>query len=745
MLAIGQNMDVARVYIEKRIFGRFYILSRDLMLGKTRFQSGGWWIFGMMTIFMLCSSFLCSSVADAQDVTAGDTVEFSHMGKTLQGTVKEVNRLGWPTVEFEYRGRTTKRPFPANKVKVVSSAGASSGSGSGSGSGSSAASQMREWVDATGKFKIQAKMLSQADGKVELEKSDGLVVTLPIDKLSVKDQTFLKESKASQSANPFAGGVMKSASGETSGKSSPAKSASPQSAGSEGAAQSGKVSKPVFKNLRTFGGGGGWSYQAYPAESRAPSGAIINLDTTFASKTVFHNRLAGTALSTDKNILAIGRTNPFDKESEFTVVDLRSNQAAPPTRLKLKDAGVFAVSPGGNYVVTIKPRFGSRKGSLDFWRHVNGKAKHGISWELAGFSDRDGFSPSKGKFVSPTQLLTVGRKIALWDIGSGESTYSIALPSGASEAAFGPSDKVLAVAVAGTVHIVDIATGQSLGSFVSPDSSTSVLSFSQSGQFLAGLSPTSSSIWVWDLEANQLAQEMGGPQVGSKMQWVGDRYLLVNGSLIDIELRAIVWQYNGTAVIGCKDGRFFTIGKKKLASLRLPHVNLDSRTAAFDPDQLLILKPGTQVSLDFSLPFAPADQKKIRDTLVSLLQSNQVTINQSASLKLVAKVTKSKTETRTLSRSMSPMAFGGEQVTYTPHVGTIAFVKDGKTLMTRSRRFGPSSVVSFKRGETGQQAVTRMSQPSPSFFTGIKLPKYLAALPDGKPLGVSSITENGIN
>jgi len=46
----------------------------------------------------------------------------------------------------------------------------------------------RTWSDATGKFKIEAELVRVADGKVELKKADGTVVSVPLDKLSAADQ-----------------------------------------------------------------------------------------------------------------------------------------------------------------------------------------------------------------------------------------------------------------------------------------------------------------------------------------------------------------------------------------------------------------------------------------------------------------------------------------------------------------------------------------------------------------------------
>ena len=54
-------------------------------------------------------------------------------------------------------------------------------------------SGLREFVDSTGKFKIQAKFIKFKDNKVHLQKEDGEIITLSMTKLSKKDQDYVKD------------------------------------------------------------------------------------------------------------------------------------------------------------------------------------------------------------------------------------------------------------------------------------------------------------------------------------------------------------------------------------------------------------------------------------------------------------------------------------------------------------------------------------------------------------------------
>jgi HEAT repeat protein len=54
----------------------------------------------------------------------------------------------------------------------------------------------RTWTDSTGEFKIEATLLGLKDGQVTLERTDGRVVALPLERLSKADQEFVKKATA---------------------------------------------------------------------------------------------------------------------------------------------------------------------------------------------------------------------------------------------------------------------------------------------------------------------------------------------------------------------------------------------------------------------------------------------------------------------------------------------------------------------------------------------------------------------
>ncbi len=288
-----------------------------------------------------------------------------------------------------------------------------------------------------------------------------------------------------------------------------------------------------------------------------------------------------------------------------------------------------------------------------------------------------------------------------------------------------------------------------LGAIETDGQGTGGLAFSESGKFLAAYSSQSGAIRVWDLSnGGELVQQMATPGgTGSSIQWVGDKYLFMNQKyLMDVELRSTVWEYEvaGGSIFTTGDTRFWFVSKEKLTPITLPHKNLDPLTAKFDPDQLLVLKPGASVAVDINLPFPPDEQKSIRDHLVSELEKNGVKVDSSADLTLRATVKKGKPETREMSSWTDPFGRRGTTtINFTPSTSQVELLKDGQPIWTKAT-LHTVGMLSLSKDETVQQAASRACQPNPKFFSSIVLPPYLARLPDDQ-VGNSKITEAGIN
>jgi hypothetical protein len=63
-------------------------------------------------------------------------------------------------------------------------------------------SDLREWLDSTGRHKIKARFLRLIDGTVYLKSESGSERKIPLERLSEKDQAFAKQAEETKD-NPF--------------------------------------------------------------------------------------------------------------------------------------------------------------------------------------------------------------------------------------------------------------------------------------------------------------------------------------------------------------------------------------------------------------------------------------------------------------------------------------------------------------------------------------------------------------
>jgi hypothetical protein len=76
---------------------------------------------------------------------------------------------------------------------------ATSGLTSGLTGNATGGSSVREWSDVTGKFHVTAELVGVKDGNAQLKTSDGNVISVPVAKLSAKDQEAVKKLPAAAS------------------------------------------------------------------------------------------------------------------------------------------------------------------------------------------------------------------------------------------------------------------------------------------------------------------------------------------------------------------------------------------------------------------------------------------------------------------------------------------------------------------------------------------------------------------
>ena len=137
-------------------------------------------------------SLFVASIAKADKFATNEEVEVYYMNSWLPGTVKQIGKKGEILVEFKSHNVQKEQAFPQENVRHLYESGA--------------LSRGRIWSDATGSFKTKAALLKISGGKVELKTEELKEISVAIDKLSARDQAFVKQlkEKAGVSALPIA-------------------------------------------------------------------------------------------------------------------------------------------------------------------------------------------------------------------------------------------------------------------------------------------------------------------------------------------------------------------------------------------------------------------------------------------------------------------------------------------------------------------------------------------------------------
>lgn len=440
----------------------------------------------------------------------------------------------------------------------------------------------------------------------------------------------------------------------------------------------------------------------------------------------------------------------FSTEQRLKVVDLQ-NGTSVVQRTDEHTVGA-AVSPSGTLSVHCLSHPVSRAGNGLVVKHFdmhpeassnkpndNSKQAHqpikSLQVDPAVFDAK----PTFVMFLDEDHVLTAGKKIILWDIKNDRVVYVI--DQSPLNMTISRDGTVAAVVIESGLRLLELRTGKVMGHIDLETTAksnkprqpapVSGLDFSADGKRLvAGVDKT---VHGWDLTTGEklFSFEYESKRLHSEIKrvmWVEDKYVLVNSTELYDPLSAThLWHFScfgkscfvpiGASVWYLEEG--FRNVEMIDAERRTQIARLVYLTSTKDERaQAAAEVKKTPIALRLDFRHMGRDAQKTQTGLEKLLTDNNYVLDDNAPLKLHAVVKRENQVTEDFNPREARV-----RLSYYPHVAEMTLISDGKLVWSHSKRFtveGPRVYV--YDGESDQDAVDRLSRPSPAFFLRAPIP-----------------------
>lgn len=727
---------------------------------------------GCLVALMILVLSLSAEAYQSRRYKKGDRVQVEIAGELFPGEVVGFSANGSYQVKYRTKNGVEKSPtFPANRVlppgaKLNKPDKEKDAEETEDAPAGRATGALRSWSDKSGKFSIKARFVEIDGDEVTLEKEDGKKVSIPLEKLKEADRKLAREL-AGGDEDPF------KPKAENPFRSKPGKSRDKdQDEEDDEAPPEINVSDINWHGVTTveIGDPPLWALKpdAGPQLDQPLVKKPIILFSAVKSRNPnaqigFFNRVEGLLLSQSRGEACLVAID-FDPGQAARVslqrADLVAGKPLPPVELPLP-VRPYDIDPTGTRVVAGQDVHVTRaqmQPHVSVWEFGEKSLKHVRTWDAHDPTDFHNVPPSTAQFIDADHVFTMSfpNKLVMFDLHEARAVYKMEVSS-IGPPVVSPGRKYLAVSTRTGVVMLDALTGKSVAKLPGDPGWVSSMSFHPSGRWFAALS--SQRLVVWDLESGQIYRDIyfSTPVSTSEIDWVGDGYMLLGSEkLVDLERRIVLWSYRCDAKwstsrsYGTIAGGFWyalTSDDRKergLFQVVIPHEDALRTAAGLNPEEMLALRPGSQVTLQMAAQGSPADQQKATQDLTDQLQRIGMTVVGNSKLILHATTETGKTEQVTYSSFGATPGAGGTTASVTSHISRLRLYEDGKVIWEASGVTGAPPVLHLKQGESIQQALAPYQVPNLRFFSDVKLPEYIARPHPSGAYGASTISHRGI-
>jgi hypothetical protein len=616
-----------------------------------------------------------------------------------------------------------------------------------------AAQDLREWSDATGKFKITGSLIEVKDGNAFIKNQAGKTLKVPVSRLSQADQEFLQGSD-----NPFEMVEEGAAPASNAVPSGTAPSVPPSSSASSGWSTPKETNWSAAKEL-TSRNDVAWNVP--PFDNKLPYECAR---ASLSKKTNFHEHMHAMAVNPLIKRAVVGYSVTFSVPkplSRLSLMDLDSGKSIHSEQIEANMRPLAVLNSGSDVLMVGAgdARDGyETKDQLQIWRFNGTKLARTASWvpypnDKKDFGKQANANVVNAVPVRDNKLLTLSDKghVALWDIATREPIWHARMSGNNFAMDVSADRKLVALVDDKTLMIVKIETAEILGSTKVTESNVGWprIRWSPSGKQL--LFTSMGEVKVIDAATGQAVQEMtfpNAPIAAYGLCYPEEDYALLNNKLlVHLPTKIQVCEYTGAGSIQCLGGVSFIAVQAGEGGIfvpaTFPHPAAAEmlKSAQSDPSMFLI-HPGVGVSIDVSA-VSGAHQQAARTGLEKAAQASGYQISPSSDIKLVASISGPKQE------AVSYIAAGSYIVN--KYTSTVKLQWNGQDLWSRSGSNVPG-VLMTKRGQTMQQALDEAGKkPNLSVFEQARFPEFIQK-PSGTQKGparssalmTSNFTINGL-
>jgi len=627
-----------------------------------------------------------------------------------------------------------------------------------------AADEFRTWSDASGSFKVEAKLIKVEGSDVYLESKAGKALKIPTDKLSAADQRFLTDSQPG--ANPFQA-------------AEPAIPFTPNN----------DKPKPGTVPARPGTGPGRGATKPSPqgkqADALPPSIELQQMLTTDRTKAK-KIKVPWTAMNNWK--LTPGDVKPIELENPQALKlapirifeGLQSYQISPQskrlaalftcsqpketngyTRLILFDlstgkelgsafiAGTYnllGLDSKGEEVWVCEECNRDKISNMEIWKLGTKGIERLRAWPM---QDKPNFDPRLhySRYVTDKLgFLKHYHNFEVWDLTTGQLLISLEDHDG--DAAFSPDNRYVILTGFGSrgIHVFDTQKLDFVASQSYKPSFVHALTFSPDGKQLAvGGRET---IEILDFATGEPVSKWIRPTSNHSFVWPTPDYMLTsNQYLLNMKKQAVFWTYGGIDKAVAYGGYFWIISGNSfspaLIPLKLPHATAETVAKTWEPPPIeYLLKPGDVLAVDVNGIGDAKTQVAFEEAILTDMLKKGFKYSQQSPIRIVASVQPGQNQPLKYTKSGEREA---QQYNFNPNISKIQILNGDNVIyeMSGGGR-GPGFLIRLKEGETIEEHLQNLEKADYGIFLRASIPANIPNPKQKSNAGGSSYTEKGL-